>query len=103
MRAMAAKIAQKLTPPIRNLQGALADPNVQHVVPFTLEAAKVSLASCLEIFEEMSKKKCEDHPVDLSVEMDEVETLCKTALQDAKDVSASLALIIKFRTRGAES
>ena len=101
-KAMAGKMAMKLTPAIRNLQGALADPNIQHVVQFTHDAAKASLASCLEIFEEMSKKKSEDKPTDLSVDIDDAETLCKSALQDAKDVNPSLALIMKFRNRGAE-
>ena len=95
-------MTQRLTPAIRNLQGALADPNVQHVVQFTLDAAKVSLASCLELFEEMNKKKGEDKPADLSVDIDDVETLCRSALQDAKDVNQSLALIIKIRNRGAD-
>ena len=95
-------MAVKLAPVIRNLQGALADPNIQHVVQFTRDAAKASLASCLEIFEEMSKKKGEDKPEDLSVDIDDVETLCKSALQDAKDVNQPLALVMKFRNRGAE-
>ena len=50
----------------------------------------------------MYKKKGEDKPADLSVDIDDVETLCKSALQDAKDVNQSLALIMKFRYRGAE-
>ena len=92
----------KLAPAIRNLQGALADPNIQHVVAFTRDAAKASLVSCLEIHEEMSRKKGEAQPEDLTVDIDDVETLQKKAVQDAKDVNASLALIQKLRNRGAE-
>ena len=101
-RAIASKMVVKLAPAIRNLQGALSDPNIQHVVAFTRDAAKESLVSCLEIHEEMSRKKGEAQPEDLTVDIDEVETLQKKAVQDAKDVNASLALIMKFRNRGAE-
>ena len=101
-RAIASKMVVKLAPAIRNLQGALSDPNIQHVVAFTRDAAKESLASCLEIHEEMSRKKGEAQPEDLTVDIDDVETLQKKAVQDAKDVNASLALIMKFRNRGAE-
>ena len=80
----------------------MADPNIQHVPQFTLASAKASLVSCLEVSEEMSKKKGEDKPAELSVDIDDVETLHRGAMQDAKDVNESLALVLKFRNRGAE-
>jgi hypothetical protein len=101
-KAMAGKMAMKLTPAIRNLQGALADPNIQHVPAFTLVSAKASLVSCPEVFEGMSGKKGEDKPAELSVDIDDVETLHRVAMQDAKDVNESLAPVLKFRNRGAE-
>ena len=101
-KAAATKMALKLTPAIRNLQGALADPSIQHVPAFTLNSAKASLASCLEVFEEMNQKKGEDKPAELSIDAEQVVELCKTAMQDAKDVNESLALVLKLRKRGAE-
>ena len=101
-KAAATKIANKLTPPIRNLQGALADPNIHHVPAFTLSSAKAILAKRLAIYEEMSGKKGEEKPGEISVSIAEVETLQKAALQIAKDVNEALCLVIKFRSRGAE-
>ena len=101
-KAAATKMALKLSPVIRNLQGALADPNIQHVPGFTLVSAKASLASCLEIFEEMQQKKGEDKPADLSVDVLDVAELSRVAQVDAKAVNAGLSLVQKLRNRGTE-
>ena len=98
----AKKFALKLTPAIRNLQGALADPSIQHVPVFMQDSSKASLASCREVFEEMNMKKGQDKPAALSVDAEQVNKLMKTGLQEAKDVSESLALLLKLRKRGAE-
>ena len=98
----AKKFALKLTPAIRNLQGALADPSIQHVPAFMQDSSKASLASCREVFEEMNTKKGQDKPAALSVDAEQVNKLMKTGLQEAKDVSESLALLLKLRKRGAE-
>ena len=96
-------MALKLTPAIRNLQGGLADPEIQHVPAFTLVAARKSLAECLEIFEEMQQKKGEENPaVELDHDILDVEELCKVALRDAKAVNAGLALVYKLRNRSNE-
>ena len=101
-KAAATKMALKLTPAIRNLQGALADPSIQHVPVFMQNSAKASLASCREVFEEMNTKKGQDKPAALSVDAEQVIALSKTGLREAKDVSESLALMLKLRKRGAE-
>ena len=101
-KAAATKIANKLTPPIRNLQGALADPNIHHVPAFTLSSAKEILAKCLAIFEEGNRKKAEEKPAEISVGMAAVDSLHKAGMQIAKDVNEALCLVIKFRSRGAE-
>ena len=102
-KAAATKMALKLTPAIRNLQGGLADPEIQHVPAFTLVAAKKSLAECLEIFEEMQQKKGEENPaVELDHDILDVEELSKVALRDAKAVNAGLALVYKLRNMGNE-
>ena len=95
-------MALKFSPSIRNLQGCLADPSIQHVPAFTLASAKTSLTSCLEIFEECSGKKGEDKPAALSVDFEAVTEMCKVALQNAKDVNDCLAVVMKIRNRGAE-
>ena len=80
----------------------MADPSIQHVQAFSLASARTSLASCLELFEEMSMKKGEAKPAELSVDMEAVAELSRVALQDAKDLNASLALLMKIRNRGSE-
>ena len=81
-------MALKLSPSIRNLQGCLADPSIQHAPAFTLASAKTSLTSCLGIFEECSSgKRGEDKPAALSVHFEAVTEICKVALQNAKDVN----------------
>jgi len=80
----------------------LADPNIQHVPGFTLVSAKASLASCLEIFEEMSQKKGEEKPAELSVDVLDVAELSRVAQVDAKAVNAGLSLVQKLRNRGTE-
>ena len=95
-------MAMKLAPVIRNLQGALADPEIQHVPAFTLVSAKKSLAECLVIFEEMQQKKGEDNPADLSVDVLDVAELSRVGMVDAKAVNAGLSLVKKLRNRGNE-
>ena len=92
-KAAAKKMALLLTPATRNLQGGLADPEVQHVPAFALVSARKSLAECLAIFEEMQQKKGEEDPADLSVDVLDVAELGKVALAHAKAVHASLALV----------
>ena len=47
-------------------------------------------------------KKGEAKPAELSVDMEAVAELSRVALQDAKDLNASLALLMKIRNRGSE-
>jgi hypothetical protein len=67
-----------------------------------LVSAKASLASCLEISEEMQQKKGEDKPADLSVDVLDVAELSRVAQVDAKAVNAGLSLVQKLRNRGTE-
>ena len=99
-KAAAKKMSLLLAPAIRNLQGGLSDPEVQHVPAFALVSAKKSLKECLEIFEEMQQKKGEDNPADLSVDVLDVSELSKAALVHAKSVHAGLALVHKLRSTG---
>ena len=92
----------KLSPSIRNLQGCLADPSIQHVPAFTVADAKASLVERQAIFEEWNAKKSEDKPAPISVDFAAVTEMCKKALTSSKDVNDFIAVIEKKRNRGAE-
>ena len=87
----------KLSPSIRNLQGCLADPNIQHVPEFAVVDAKASLAECQALFEECSLKKGAGKPAPISLDFAAVTEMCKKALDAAKDVNDFLAIVKKKR------
>ena len=100
-KSSAGKIAVKVSPSIRNLQGCLDDPSIQHVPVFTVADAKASLVECQVILEECSAKKSEDKPAPISVDFAAVTEMCKKALNASRDVNVFL-VEIKKRNRGTD-